>query len=66
MNWRTVLAVLGVAFVLLKLTHTGDVAGWSWGWVLAPFWVPVLLAVVDFVVEVIVGVQRALRKPRKS
>jgi uncharacterized membrane protein len=36
--------LLGVAFVVLKLTHVID---WSWWWVLAPFWVPfAILAVV--------------------
>jgi len=28
-------ALLGVAFVVLKLTH---VIGWSWWWVTLPFW----------------------------
>jgi Transmembrane Fragile-X-F protein len=27
---------LGVAFIVLKLTHT---IAWSWWWVLAPFWI---------------------------
>lgn len=30
-----VLGLLGVAFVVLKLTNVID---WSWWWVLAPFW----------------------------
>jgi phosphoglycerol transferase MdoB-like AlkP superfamily enzyme len=30
-----VLGLLGVAFVVLKLTHVID---WSWWWVTAPFW----------------------------
>ena len=30
-------ALLGVLFIGLKL---GGVIGWSWWWVLAPFWVP--------------------------
>lgn len=29
-------ALLGVTFIILKLTHVID---WSWWWVLAPFWV---------------------------
>lgn len=29
--------LLGVAFVVLKLTH---VIAWGWLWVLAPFWIP--------------------------
>lgn len=30
-----VFGLLGVAFVVLKLTH---VISWSWWWVTAPFW----------------------------
>lgn len=32
--------LLGVAFVVLRLTHVID---WQWRWVLAPFWVPVAI-----------------------
>lgn len=35
--------LLGVAFIILKLT---GVIGWAWLWVLAPFWIPLALAVV--------------------
>jgi hypothetical protein len=38
-----VLGLLGVAFVILKLV---GVIGWSWWWVLAPFWAPWLLVLV--------------------
>ena len=31
----SILGLLGVAFVVLKLTH---VINWSWWWVTAPFW----------------------------
>ena len=31
-------SLLGVAFIVLKLCN---VINWSWGWVLAPFWIPV-------------------------
>ena len=30
-------SLLGIAFVVLKLTNYID---WSWLWVLAPFWIP--------------------------
>lgn len=47
--------LLGVAFVVLKLTH---VINWSWLWVLAPFWIPwavvILILFVAFVVALIV------------
>jgi hypothetical protein len=32
--------LLFVAFVVLKLTHVID---WSWWWVTAPLWIPVLI-----------------------
>lgn len=36
------LAILGTAFVVLKLCHVID---WSWWWVTAPFWGPAGLAI---------------------
>lgn len=38
-----VLGLLGVAFVVLKLTHVID---WSWWWVTLPFWGGLALVVV--------------------
>lgn len=32
-----VCSVVGIVFIILKLTHLID---WSWWWVLAPFWIP--------------------------
>ncbi len=40
-------SLLGVAFVVLKLTHVID---WPWKWVTAPFWIPVLLVAVVLIV----------------
>lgn len=37
-----VLGLLGVAFIVLRLTHYID---WSWWWVLGPFWIPLALVV---------------------
>lgn len=34
---------LGIAFIVLKLI---GVIGWSWLWVLSPFWIPVVIWVV--------------------
>jgi hypothetical protein len=34
--------LLLVLFVGLKLGEIGQVAHWSWVWVIAPFWIPVL------------------------
>lgn len=38
----TPLSLLGIAFIVLKVM--GQIT-WSWWWVLAPFWIPVLLAI---------------------
>lgn len=35
--------LLGIAFIILKLTNTID---WPWVWVTAPIWIPVVLAVI--------------------
>lgn len=34
------LSILGLVFIVLKLT---GVIAWSWWWVLAPIWVPLVL-----------------------
>ena len=36
--------VLGVVFIVLKLTHVID---WSWLWVLSPFWIPLGIVAID-------------------
>lgn len=40
-------ALLGVAFIVLKLT---GVIAWSWLWVLAPIWIPLLVVLLGFIV----------------
>lgn len=42
-----ILGILGLIFITLKLT--GHIA-WSWLWVLAPFWIPILIIVVLLVI----------------
>lgn len=43
----SVSGLLGIAFVVLKLT---GVITWSWLWVLAPFWIPVVIVLAVLVV----------------
>jgi hypothetical protein len=55
-----VAGLLGVAFVVLKLTHVID---WSWWWVTAPFWIGAalwlaILAVLGGVVLIVKVVKR--------
>lgn len=47
-----ILGLLGVAFVVLKLTEVID---WSWIWVLAPFWGGFVLGIFFFFIVVILG-----------
>jgi hypothetical protein len=39
------LSLLTIAFIVLKLTA---VISWSWWWVLAPFWGPIVIIVAIF------------------
>lgn len=48
-----VTGLLGVAFVVLRLT---GVITWPWIWVLAPFWGPLALGIIFLVVGSIVYV----------
>lgn len=41
------LGLLLLLFIALKLTN---VIAWSWVWVLAPFWIPLAIAIVFFIV----------------
>lgn len=68
--------VLGVAFIVLKLT---GVITWSWWWVLAPFWGPLVIVLALVAVFWIIAgaaltvatlldkrdVKRVVRRPRR-
>jgi hypothetical protein len=47
-----VFGLLGVAFIVLKLT---DVIDWSWIWVLAPFWGGACLGVAILILVLIIA-----------
>jgi len=55
----SVTGLLGVAFVVLKLTGVID---WSWGWVLAPFWIPLVIFLTIFAMAIVGFVVFALGK----
>ena len=55
----SVLAILGIIFVTLKLC---GVIAWSWLWVLAPFWVGIVVSLVVFSA----GVALMLAKPPRG
>lgn len=45
--------LLGILFIALKLC---GVINWSWWWVLAPFWIPVVLVIIIILIAVVVGI----------
>lgn len=45
--------LLGITFVVLKLT---GVIAWSWLWVLAPFWIPILIFVIFLVLLLLTAI----------
>lgn len=51
--------LLTVAFIVLKLT---GYISWSWVWVLAPLWIPLLVGLVIFSVVLIILVIAAVLK----
>ena len=48
----SILGILGILFVGLKLA---GVIAWSWIWVLAPFWVAILIPVVAIIGATAIG-----------
>jgi phosphoglycerol transferase MdoB-like AlkP superfamily enzyme len=51
--------ILGIVFIVLKLTHVID---WSWWWVLAPFWVVSAFFIFLLVIALFVSALAAARK----
>ncbi len=45
-------ALLGVVFIVLRLCN---IINWSWWWVLAPFWIPLALAIVIILIVVVIA-----------
>lgn len=48
-----------LVFVVNKLTNAGDIAEWSWWWVLSPLWIAVALSLA---IAIIVGIVGAFNK----
>ena len=47
-----------IVFVILKLVPGTDIYYWSWWWVLAPFWVPFLIAMLLILYYIIMNFGR--------
>lgn len=58
----TILGLLGIAFIVLKLTR---VIAWSWWWVTAPFWgglaLAAAIAIIGLIIIGIIGIARRRR-----
>jgi hypothetical protein len=50
-----ILGILGLIFITLKLT--GHIT-WSWLWVLSPFWIPISIGLLIFLIVFIVAMFR--------
>jgi len=50
-----IFGILGLIFITLKLT--GHIT-WSWLWVLAPFWIPLIIVLLLFLIVFIFAVGR--------
>lgn len=46
--------LLTLVFITLKLL---DVISWSWAWVLAPIWMPIVIALIVIIVLLIASVR---------
>lgn len=44
--------LLGIAFIILRLC---GVIAWPWVWVLAPFWAPIALALIIYIIILILA-----------
>jgi hypothetical protein len=47
-----------LVFVINKMTNAGDIAGWSWWWVLSPLWISFLLVMV---LAIVAGIVKAVK-----
>lgn len=51
----SILGLLFLVFLVLKLTH---VISWSWWWITAPLWIPVVLAIVIILIVELIRCSR--------
>ncbi len=47
--------VLFLIFLVMKLSHVGDVANWSWVWVTSPLWISAAIIVMTLVVFLVIA-----------
>lgn len=49
--------LLTILFIALKLTK---IITWSWWWVLAPLWVPIVIALIAIIIIIFVGIIKSV------
>jgi hypothetical protein len=63
------LGICGVTFIVFLILKLCNVIDWSWWWVTAPLWIPVVLfvatCVIMFIVGIFIGIARAICKANK-
>lgn len=59
---RTTLTAILIVLLILKLTATGPVAAWSWWWIFAPLWAPLVVALPALILSLFVLAMREARK----
>jgi hypothetical protein len=47
MGKMSLATILGIIFIVLKLCN---VIAWSWIWVLSPFWIDLVLAIIIYII----------------
>lgn len=45
--------LLAIAFIILKLTN---VISWSWWWVLAPIWIPIIFVLIIIIIILLIHI----------
>lgn len=55
-----IFGIMGLIFITLKLT--GHIT-WSWWWVLAPFWLPIVIVLI---IAIIMGIGIAINESRSK
>lgn len=56
----------GVLFFIFLTLKLCDIISWSWWWVTAPLWIPILLVVVGFIIIVTIDYSKEIKQKSKS
>lgn len=59
-------SVLTLIFIVLKLCAVNPIAGWSWIWILAPTWIPMLISLPLLIMFVVRKVWHNNRRPYRK